>query len=141
MYKRQIPNLDLWIDEGLAEYFEVNPDANGVNSAHVRLLSELRQRGNWQPSLKRLESITDPTQLTQADYAEAWLWVHFLMSTPIGNEVLTSGLASSQSLDQVPWSTEVSNMLGDGDRKLLDHLVKVSHQQSVSAQIPNNRQY
>ena len=73
------PQLDLWVDEGLAEYFEVNPDAQGVNSAHVRLLVELIQQGNWRPSLQRLESITDPTQLTQIDYAESWLWVHFLM--------------------------------------------------------------
>jgi len=127
-----IPRLDLWVDEGLAEYFEVNPDADGINSAHVRLLVDLVRQGNWRPSLERLESITDPTQLTQADYAEAWLWVHFLMSSPIGSEVLTTGLASTGSVDRVPWSVEVANMLGDVDRHLLDHLAQVTQYREAS---------
>ena len=131
-----IPNLDLWVDEGLAEYFEVNPDADGINSAHVRLLAELVQQGNWRPSLERLESITDPTQLTQTDYAEAWLWVHFLLSSPIGSEVLTTGLSSSGGVDRVPWSVEVANRLGDVDRRLLDHLANVTHQRRSSQRIP-----
>ena len=121
-----IPRLDLWIDEGLAEYFEVNPDADGINSPHVRLLEELWHQGSWRPSLVRLESITDPTKFTQTDYAEAWLWVHFLLSSPIGTEVLTSGLASTGSVDRVPWSVDVENMLGDVDQRLLDHLAKVT---------------
>jgi len=121
-----IPRLDLWIDEGLAEYFEVNPDADGINSPHVRLLEELWHQGRWRPSLVRLESITDPTKFTQTDYAEAWLWVHFLLSSPIGTEVLTSGLASTGSVDRVPWSVDVENMLGDVDQRLLDHLAKVT---------------
>ena len=121
-----IPQLDLWIDEGLAEYFEVNPDADGVNATHVRLLADLERKGNWKPSLERLESITDPTQLTQADYAEAWLWVHFLMSTPIGSEVLTTGLVSSGNVDQIPWSVEVKNMLGDANNQVLNHLAQVT---------------
>lgn len=121
-----IPQLDLWIDEGLAEYFEVNPDANGVNATHVRLLADLGRQGNWKPSLERLESITDPTQLTEADYAEAWLWVHFLMSTPIGSEVLTTGLVSSGNVDQIPWSIEVKNMLGDANNQVLNHLAQVT---------------
>ena len=121
-----IPRLDLWVDEGLAEYFEVNPDANGINFPHVRLLEELWHQGNWRPSLARLEAITDPTKFTQTDYAEAWLWVHFLLSSPIGTEVLTSGLASTGSVDRVPWSVDVENMLGDVDQRLLDHLAKVT---------------
>jgi len=121
-----IPRLDLWVDEGLAEYFEVNPDADGINSPHVRLLEELWHQGSWRPSLVRLESITDPTKFTQTDYAEAWLWVHFLLSSPIGTEVLTSGLASTGSVDRVPWSVDVENMLGDVDQRLLDHLAKVT---------------
>ena len=114
------------MDEGLAEYFEVNPDAQGVNSAHVRLLVELIQQGNWGPSLQRLESITDPTQLTQIDYAESWLWVHFLMSSPIGREVLKTGLTSAGSIDRVPWSVEIAHLIGNVEQPLLDHLAQVT---------------
>ncbi len=119
------PEIDLWIDEGLAEYFEVPPDARGVNTPHVRLLIDLHQKGLWQPSLERLESITDPRQLTQIDYAEAWLWVHLLMSSPVGKEVLTTGLKPVEHLARVPWAVEVSNMLGDAHSQLLDHLEKL----------------
>ena len=129
-----IPQLDLWVDEGLAEYFEVNPDADGVNLSHVRLLSELGRQGSWRPSLERLEAITDPTQLTQTDYAEAWLWVHFLISSPIGSEVLTTGLASTGTVDRIPWSVDLANLLGDADQRLLDHLAKiVQHRELTQA--------
>ncbi len=120
------PQLDLWVDEGLAEYFEVNPDARGVNSAHVRLLGELAQNRNWRPSLQRLESITDPTQLTQIDYAESWLWVHFLISSPMGKEVLKTGLVSAGSVDRVPWSVEIQRLMGNVEQPLLEHLTQVT---------------
>ncbi len=127
-----LPRLDLWIDEGLAEYFEVNPDFDGVNAAHLRLLVHLIQEGGWRPSLERLESIIDPTELTQTDYAEAWLWTHFLMSSPIGREVLKSTLASSGNVDRVPCSVEVAQLMGDVERPLLDHLVKITQHHEVS---------
>src|SRR5262249_25586667 len=49
-------DLPLWLDEGLAEYFE-NPDAHrGVNAEHLGRLPQDLASG-WKPDLARLETL------------------------------------------------------------------------------------
>jgi hypothetical protein len=49
-----IKKVPLWLDEGLAEYFEVaGPKPGGINRDYVRRLSVSLARG-WQPNLMRL---------------------------------------------------------------------------------------
>jgi len=74
-----LQTVPLWLDEGLAEYFEVEGSAAGVpHSEHLRYLQDARAEG-WNPSLYQLEAITDFRRLTQRDYAEAWGWVHYML--------------------------------------------------------------
>jgi hypothetical protein len=70
----------LWLDEGLAEYFEV--DASTPGAAHASHLRELRmaESEKWNPNLYRLEMLTDFRDLTTRDYAESWAWVHFMLN-------------------------------------------------------------
>jgi hypothetical protein len=75
-----LPNLPLWIDEGLAEYFEVPRGAHGLNMPHVAELNRLLATG-WRPNLKRLEALATTNEMSQADYAESWAWVHWLLET------------------------------------------------------------
>lgn len=89
-----LPNLPLWIDEGLAEYFEVPRGLAGLNQPHVELLSDSITHDSWKPNLKRLESLTDSGQMDQRDYAESWAWVYFMLhSPPERRELLTGYLA------------------------------------------------
>ena len=76
-----LQSVPLWLDEGLAEYFEVSSSTTGaVHAAHLR---ELRQADseNWSPNLYRLEMISDFRDLTHRDYAECWAWVHFMLNS------------------------------------------------------------
>ena len=75
-----VPNIPLWLDEGIAEYFEVARGERGINGAHIYHLSNELRRENWKPDLANLESQTSASSLTQTQYAESWLWVHFLLS-------------------------------------------------------------
>lgn len=75
-----IPNMPLWLDEGLAEYFETPRGWNGLHVSHVELLDS-RAKSGWRPDLTSLEKKTTIEQMTQQDYAEAWLWVHVLLRT------------------------------------------------------------
>lgn len=75
-----IPNLPLWLDEGLAEYFETPRGWSGLHRSHLELLNSLAQAG-WKPDLARLADKTTIDEMTQQDYAEAWLWIHFLLRT------------------------------------------------------------
>ena len=75
----QVPKIQLWLDEGLAEYFELPREASTINRPHVhRLASEFRA-GHWTPNLERLEQFEEAETFGQTQYAEAWLWVHFLL--------------------------------------------------------------
>lgn len=95
-----VPNLPLWLDEGLAEYFEVARGRQGVNRAHVNYLNGQIAAAGWQPNLDRLEQLADAATMTQLDYAEAWLWVHFLLESPSGcPSVLTDCLAGLRAHD------------------------------------------
>jgi hypothetical protein len=75
-----VPNVPLWLDEGIAEYFEVGRGKGGLNGPHVYHLVNGLNRGDWKPDLGRLEALESASQLTQLDYAESWLWVHFLLT-------------------------------------------------------------
>jgi hypothetical protein len=89
-----IPQLPLWLDEGLAEYFEVPRGQGGLNRPHVDLLSDMAEQEHWRPNLPRLEKLTDAAQMDQRDYAESWAWVYFFLKSPPGRrQILTDYLA------------------------------------------------
>ncbi len=74
-----LSTVPLWLDEGLAEYFEVRGSASGhAHPEHLQTLERSLKR-NWHPSIERLEGIVDFQQFDRKDYAEAWGWVHFLL--------------------------------------------------------------
>ncbi|MFK7820320.1 MAG: DUF1570 domain-containing protein [Planctomycetaceae bacterium] len=71
--------VPLWLDEGLAEYFEVRGRRVGsINSEHASELSDALSNG-WEPDLKRLENITEFSELQRLDYQESWAWVHYML--------------------------------------------------------------
>jgi hypothetical protein len=93
-----LQTVPLWLDEGLAEYFEISSDSeNQLSPAHLQELSQARTEG-WNPGLFRLEQITDFRALSQRDYAESWAWVHFLLhATPASRQVLLDYLQTLAS--------------------------------------------
>ncbi|MCA9151047.1 MAG: DUF1570 domain-containing protein, partial [Planctomycetales bacterium] len=77
----ELPFVPLWLDEGLAEYFEM-PAAARFNG-HPHLADIRRELGRRRlPDLDRLEAITDLASMTSSDYRDAWAWVHFLLHGP-----------------------------------------------------------
>lgn len=76
-----VPQIPLWLDEGLAEYFEVPRGREGLHAAHLKLLRRQAAGGRWKPDLPRLEKLQSATELSQQDYAEAWAWAHLMLKT------------------------------------------------------------
>ncbi len=66
--------------------------------------------------------------MTQLDYAEAWLWVHFMLeTTPERMELLRGYLQALRSEESpAPISRRLRNLHLDYERKLLDHLAVLS---------------
>jgi hypothetical protein len=123
-----LPDLPLWLDEGLAEYFEVAPGAGGVNQPHVALLKAELASGKWQPDLARLEQIESADQMTQLDYAESWVWAHWMMeSAPHWREMLTSYLQSIDREGSAPrLSQQIGRELHDPRPLVVEHLNKLA---------------
>lgn len=82
------PRIPLWLDEGLAEYFEVARPELGQHPDHLAHLARLHRGGQLNLKLDRLEQISDPANLEQSDYAVSWLWVSWLLSRPETSKVL-----------------------------------------------------
>lgn len=119
-----IDHLPLWLDEGLAEYFEVDRDSRGFNLSHRRLLQHRRVEDNWRPDLERLEEVEVASDMGQMHYAESWAWTHFLLrSNPQRRQFLQDYLARLRmSGEAPPVSTLVGTLADKPEVELLKHL-------------------
>ena len=122
-----VPNLPLWLDEGLAEYFEVPKGMSGLNRPHVDQL--VARGGEWRPDLIRLEQLTATNDMTQADYAESWAWTHMLLEgTPQQRQVVRTYLQGlMQSAPPAPLSLSLRQVDPQCQQHLTEHLA-VLHQ-------------
>jgi hypothetical protein len=123
-----VPNLPLWLDEGLAEFFEVPRGQRGLNRPHVGLLLSQLERDNWQPDLARLEQLSDVAGMTQLDYAESWAWVHWMLETaPQRRTVLQNQLLLLRERGTMtPLSLELRKLEPAAERLLVEHLKSLS---------------
>lgn len=123
-----VPNIPLWLDEGLAEYFEVGRGRRGFNRMHVDYLNGQLAIGTWRPLLPRLEQLTTAADMKQLEYAESWLWVHFLLNSKDGKaEVLTDYLAALGTGDPVaPLSERINGVVDQPATALLEHLKSIT---------------
>lgn len=98
-----LQHVPLWLDEGLAEFFEVSSASPGrINQEHVSGLTEMLLHG-WRPNLRRMEQLDDVSEMQRADYQEAWAWVHFLLNeSAASRDVLLAYLAELRTPAQPP---------------------------------------
>ena len=118
-----IGDIPLWLDEGLAEYFESPTDRNGLNPEHVgRLPGDLA--AGWTPDLARLETLRSVRQMSPRAYRESWAWVHYLLNDGRANKAAL--LAYLADLRTMPDARPLSHRLEDGGPEpLLAHLARV----------------
>jgi hypothetical protein len=90
-----VPTIPLWLDEGIAEFFEVPRAEAGLHRGHVAHLAGRIIEGTWRPDLARMEALASAGELSQDHYAEAWCWVHWLLhTTPERRRLLQDHLAA-----------------------------------------------
>jgi hypothetical protein len=120
-------DLPLWLDEGLAEYFEGPEGEHGLNAEHLgRLPRDLAD--GWKPDLLHLETLRSVRQMTPRDYRESWAWIHYLLNgSGSGKAALLSYLAD---LHADPEAAPLSERLARGDEDessghLISHLDRI----------------
>lgn len=119
-----LPDIPLWLDEGLAEYFEVPEEEKGLNLPHVDLLRTHQQASDWKPDLRRLEQLVDLSELEQLDYAESWLWMHCLLETTIARRQFLQGYLNTLRVTEsvTPLSVEIRDFEPEFEQAVQRHL-------------------
>ncbi len=119
--------LPLWLDEGLAEYFEVERqlrfDGNGY-------LAEVTQRAasGLVPSLKQLQQIDQLPDFKESHYRDSWAWVHFLLHrSTLTRQTLTRYLADLRSgAEPLPLPRQLLHVANDASGEFLDHFSQLA---------------
>lgn len=77
-----LPMVPLWLDEGLAEYFEMSAAERSFGHPHAAKLRWNLRLGMVR-SVKSLESCRDLSDMGAVEYRFAWAWVHFMLHGPL----------------------------------------------------------
>jgi len=123
-----LQTVPLWLDEGLAEYFEVpGVEPGTVNNEYAVRLARAVQSG-WRPDIRRLERLEKVEQMHRADYRESWAWVHFMLhSTPDGKQVLLDYLQSLHETSTPDLlSTSLVAALPEADARFLNYVATLN---------------
>lgn len=118
--------LPLWLDEGLAEYFEVPAPQRW--SGHAHLLELRRSLAASQCNLEQLESLKDVGDMASEDYRDAWAWVHFLLHRRSSTrKLLLEQLQTVRSgRPTPPLSRIVAVALPNWRKEFVDHFRRLS---------------
>ncbi len=120
-------NVPIWIDEGLAKYFETPPGERGFRNPFLeKVESDATSFFASPPSLTRLEKLTRVDQMRIREYRESWAWTHFLIHySPETQRVLALYLRSLRPEAQAEISSEEAARLQKGAplKRLLERYV------------------
>ena len=106
--------LPLWLDEGLAEYFEIERERRFRQADYLPDVAQRVGQGLI-PQLEQLEQIEDLPQFTTDHYRDSWSWVHFLIHrSPETRQLLVAYVASLRSgVSQLPLSRQLRQLSAD----------------------------
>lgn len=74
-------SVPIWLDEGIAEYFE-QPPRERLTNADWRALTAERLRSGQFSSLESLEKIAGMNEMTSVKYGDSWAWVCWFLNGP-----------------------------------------------------------
>ena len=117
-----LPSVPLWLDEGLAEYFEVARDERSGKNPHHAVLKTMIRTGQL-PRLEKLEAIEELSDMGRDEYRDAWAWVHFaLHGPPEAREELLRYLADLEGGGEPgPLSHRLRLRLPNLDQQMAEH--------------------
>jgi hypothetical protein len=123
-----VPAVPLWLDEGIAEYFERPRAEQGLHGPHLAHLAGRLIEGTWRPDLTRMERLESAGEMSQDHYAEAWCWVHWLLhTTPDRRAILEEYLADlRRNPETAPLSVRLRQADGDVTAEVRQHVESLS---------------
>ncbi|MDR2762943.1 MAG: DUF1570 domain-containing protein [Planctomycetaceae bacterium] len=74
-----IPVVPIWLDEGLAKYFEPLPQDRFNGNPYLKQVKRNMRFGAFAvPSLNRLEKLAVASDMGDSEYRDSWAWVYFM---------------------------------------------------------------
>jgi hypothetical protein len=119
--------LPLWLDEGLAEYFEVPEAQRWSGHTHLPAIRGLVGKAMWR-DLETLEALRDVADMSGEHYRDSGAWVHFLVHRrPATRRLLIENLASLRAAQpMVPLSRTIAMQLPEWRREFDEHFHRLA---------------
>ena len=117
-----LSSVPLWLDEGLAEYFELPREQRAFDNAYAASLVWRIRLGQVQ-SLAALEQKRELAEMGRAEYRDAWAWVHFMLHGPeAARDELRKYLCDLEKSDSAePLSRRLERRIPGLEKQLLVH--------------------
>lgn len=117
-----LAHVPLWLDEGLAEYFEVPHEKRPAGNPHLATVRTMISVGQL-PEFEALEGLDNLDEMGREEYRDAWAWVHFMLhGPPEAHEELVRYLQDLQSdADVGRLSDRLRRRLPDLNRRMAEH--------------------
>lgn len=118
----RMTTVPLWLDEGLAEYFEAPENERVFDHPHFAALRWNLRLGMIR-SIAALEERQELSEMSGTDYRYAWAWVHFMLHGPAaGHEMLVGYLADAQrGTVTEPLSERLERAVPNSTEKMVQH--------------------
>ena len=133
--------LPLWLDEGLAEYFEVEGSQRFGDSAYLPDVCQRSAQGVV-PSLKQLEEVTELTHFREPHYRDSWSWVHYLLHRNAATRALLTRYIAAvrQGTETLPLSRQLPQLTADINADFAQHFsaLAVLKPNSLASVAPNS---
>jgi hypothetical protein len=117
-----LPRVPLWLDEGLAVYFQLPERQRAFDNPHLQRLREDARLGVV-PSLEALEKLDALGDMRLAEYRDSWAWVHFMLHGPAAaQEELAAYVAGLRGPSPPPaLSGRLRQRMPDVQQRFLEH--------------------
>lgn len=118
-----LPMVPLWLDEGLAEYFEMPASQRASHNPHLSSLKWQMRLGQV-AKMEALEGMSNLSQMGRNEYRDSFAWVHFMLHGPReAHEELMRFLADIHAHSPPgKLSDRLRRKLPDLDRQFAAHL-------------------
>jgi hypothetical protein len=118
-----LPDVPLWLDEGLAEYFEVREPDRPSKHPHLATMRWSLRLGMFR-QVEELEERQAVGDMGSIEYRFAWSWVHFMLHGPAAaHRTLVQYLADlRRGEDAGPLSRRLRTAIPDLDERMERHI-------------------
>jgi hypothetical protein len=119
-----LPVVPLWLDEGIAKYFEVPAGQRAFDHPYFDDLKwKWSLRLGMVRSIESLEQRDDLSQMDGADYRYSWAWVHFMLHGPAAaHQALVEYLACyQQSTPPGKLSARLAQAVPNPTQQMIQH--------------------